>query len=214
MKKMLTVILLSLALFACVTVPRPSADYRASVVKLEAPIGTGSGVVIGLTETAEGCDVAIATARHVVASPNAQGWTPIDTKLDDISPYTVAPHYKSDVAFAMYHLEKSCVETGYKVMEMDVTPLKALDPLLHVGYPRGEYMVGHATYVNDTEVFGNTVSAITSVAGPGSSGGAILHRGKLVGILVAGEGLPPFRNYFTPVARLLEILPDLQTARG
>lgn len=176
----------------------------APVVRLDGTYGFGSGVVISKAHVNHGtCKVSVVTAKHVA-------------KLDDLAlektpPFVTVLHPEHDIALVIFRVNVGCSYLGYDAIAIDSTPLRALDELVHVGFPHGSTWIARGTYVAEGKFFDMPAGVMTSAAGPGSSGGGVFRDGRLVGILIGGESRPPFRNYFVPIARLYEIVPYWQT---
>lgn len=181
-------------------------EVTRSVVILENQGAQGSGVVVGKHAVEPGvCKVSVLTAEHV-ASAGTKLMLGASTSTTEA--FVVVSHSQADIAFAVFYVRKPCYALEYEPAEVAYPTLTPLDVVLHVGYPRGELMIGEATYVGKFTVLDKPVEGMTLAAGPGSSGGGIFYRGKLIGILVMGENYPPFRNYFTNVVYVHHLLPD------
>lgn len=211
MKKLLlflALILLSTPAYLAVTADKPDPARSVVAVTLESWGRVGSGVVVSQTPVAlDTCRVTIVTARHVAEVPYIQ--------LDAQAAYITSVHPGSDIALMVFDLPKPCATTGYAVATIDTSRLNRMDRLVHVGFPRGEFMMGHTYYIGQVKMDdGEVLESMASTGGPGSSGGAVFRDGKLIGLLVRGEMIPPFRNYFVPIAKVLDIAPPLSTGSG
>lgn len=204
-------------------------DMAASVVRLlltvnKEVVAGGSGVVVSTGEASTGgCKVAILTARHVAADHASVTTMVFDRDLrlvpnnhlmlDGVAPSSIALHSKVDVALVVYLIPRPCSVLPYVAAEMSAAPLNTGDILVHIGYPHGQFMYGQGYFVATAvgpgrEDFGwPNLGHMTSVAGPGSSGGAVFHNGKLVGILVGGELQQPYRNYFVHILYAFNLFP-------
>jgi len=183
----------------------------------------GSGVVISKYEAATGgCKLAVLTAHHVAGidafveplsddAGHAAVIPLMDITVDGYSPSSIALRQGADVALVIFLIPKPCTAVPYTAAEMDATPLTLGDQLVHIGFPAGEPVYATGVYIHTANGHKGfnwpNVGSVTSVAGPGSSGGAIFHKGKLVGILVGGELSPPFRNYFVHIRYAFTLMP-------
>lgn len=211
MKKLVLFLALSLALVlpAYLTgTADPLYAMRRSVVALSLdPLGRiGSGVVVSQTQEALGCRIAVVTAGHVAGIENVT--------LDAHVPIVVSLHRHADVALMVFVVPQACENTGYTAAVIDTGALRPMDRLLHVGFPRGEYMMGYTHYITTVDLEGEVLGSMASIGGPGSSGGAVFRRGKLVGILARGETVQPFRNYFVPIDKLFDVVPPVSARAG
>lgn len=186
----------------------------------------GSAVIIRMQPslvTKETCNVTMATAKHVAAAEiledDARG---SDDKLGpdvrirlvqaaglrwgEVPAVGAFFHPTQDMAVVLFAAPQSCDKLPHATAVIDgATVMLPRMSILHVGFPGGWFTIANGIYIGaqkkDEELFG----VVTSVGGPGSSGGAIFHRGKLVGILVRGEREPPFRNLYAPIIYLTDI---------
>lgn len=198
-----------------------------SVQLLRADQWIGSAVIIRMQPslvTAAACNVSMATAKHVAA---AEIQTPDNGLSDKFGPNVAthvvqAPglrwgdihaaaaffHPTQDLAVVVFVVPQPCGDLRYAVAVIDTnTVLAPQDLVLHIGFPAGWLTIASGEYVGTYQLDLEALHVITSVGGPGSSGGAIFRNGKLVGILVRGEPVPPFRNLYSPLIYLADIWP-------
>lgn len=229
----LVVAIVALLLFLLPAVFLRSTPVTASdlplwtaVQQLRADGWIGSAVIIRMQSSLvskETCNVTMATAKHVAA---AEILTP-DPAGDKFGPnvatqFTQAPglrwgeipaaatffHPTQDLAVVVFMAPQQCADLKYAIAVIDATTtMLPRMPILHVGFPGGWFTVANGIYVGMHKLDEEHLGVVTSVGGPGSSGGAIFYQGKLVGILVRGEREPPFRNLYAPLVYLTDIWP-------
>lgn len=227
----LVVVIVSMMLFLLPavflrSVPATASDLPVwtSVQQLRADGWIGSAVIVRMQPsliTANTCNVTMATARHVVAAEILKP-DPAGEKLGPnvATQFIQAPglrwgevpatatllHPTQDLAIAVFVAPKPCTELKYAIAVIDTTTtMLPRMPILHVGYPGGWLTIANGIYIGPFRLDLENLGVITSVGGPGSSGGAIFYQGKLVGILVRGETEPPFRNLYAPLVYLTDI---------
>lgn len=203
-------------------VPADTSDHPlwTSVQQLRADGWIGSAVIIRMRPslvTKETCNVTMATAKHVVT---AEVLTPDNSGPNVVTQFIQAPglrwgdvpaagtffHPTQDLAVVLFVAPQACDKLLYAVAAVDATTVMLPRmPIVHVGFPGGWFIVANGIYVGAHKLDEENLGVVTSVGGPGSSGGAIFYRGKLVGILVRGEGEPPFRNLYAPIVYLTDI---------
>ena len=175
--------------------------------------GQGSGVVVETKSTDTSCVITIVTARHVME----MGEEIVLDHTPDLVPDRLQAHQSQDIGYLVYTLPHPCATYRYKAVKLSKEIPSPLDELIHTGYPDNQWVIGYTTYIGlyttnnpYTNIPPNTW-VITSVAGPGSSGGPVFYKNQLLGILIMGETTQPFRNYMTPIFYLNDLLPELFT---
>lgn len=209
-------------------VPAGESDHPlwTSVQQLRADGWTGSGVIIRMQPSLTApktCNVTMATAKHVAAAeileqdprgsddklgPNVkiQFVQATGLRWGDVPAAGTFFHPTQDLAVVLFIAPQACAEMPHAVAAVDTkTAMLPRMPILHVGFPGGWFIVANGIYVGMHEQYGENFGVVTSVGGPGSSGGAIFYRGKLIGVLVRGEREPPFRNLYAPIVYLTDI---------
>ena len=174
--------------------------------------GQGSGVVVSTKSTTTSCELTIVTAKHVIEV----GKELILDHTPELVPDRLQAHQSQDIGYLVYTLPHPCATYRYKAVKLSKEIPSPLDVLIHIGYPDNHWMIGYTTYIGpytSSDMYGNVLPldtwAITSVAGPGSSGGPVFYKNQLLGIIVMGETIQPFRNYITPIFYLNDLLPEL-----
>src|SRR3990167_1868623 len=177
--------------------------------------GQGSGVVVSTKSTTTSCELTIVTAKHVIEV----GKELILDHTPELVPDRLQAHQSQDIGYLVYTLPHPCATYRYKAVKLSKEIPSPLDELIHTGYPNNQWIIGYTTYIgpykdNNPYIdipFLNNTWAITSIAGPGSSGGPVFYKNQLLGIIVMGETIQPFRNYITPIFYLNDLLPELFT---
>ncbi len=209
MKKLLlllALILFSAPAYLAVTAEEPDVIRSVVPLALERYGRVGSGVIVSQFDASGVCRTGVVTAKHVIEVG--------DVRLDGAKAFSVSVHPQNDIALVVFDLKGTCAQSRYVPAILSTDTLKPTDKLLHVGYPRREFMIGFAHYIGTADLEDEVLESMTSIGGPGSSGGAVFHNGKLVGVLTRGEMGPPFRNYFVPIAKLFDIVPALSVDVG
>lgn len=183
----------------------------------------GSAVIIRMQSSLvakEACNVTMATAKHVAEAEVLEQDPRGSDQLVTPTPITQAPglrwgdipaagsffHPTQDLAVVLFTTPQACDKLPYAVAVLDtVTVMAPRMHILHVGFPSGRFTIANGNYIGTHKFEEQNLGVTTSVGGPGSSGGAIFHQGKLIGIFVRGEREPPFRNMFAPIIYLTDI---------
>lgn len=170
-------------------------------------VSMGSGVVVGKKDLEGGwCQLTVVTADHMVHNVKHA------LEVHNMEASIVISHPTEDIAILLVPMPWTCSEDTHRSAQIDMisTPF-SMERLVHVGYPNGEYMVGTSAYVSTVLMMERwELHSMTSVGGPGSSGGPIFYNGKLIGVLVMGETQNPFRNYYVSIQHLNAILPTIE----
>ena len=212
------VVLVSLFFLDTVVIPQlPTInELENSTVNLSiVDQGHGSGVVVETQSTDTSCVITIVTAKHVIEL----GKELVLDQTPNLVPDILQTHQSEDIGYLVYTLPHSCATYRYKAVKLSKEVPSPLDELIHTGYPNNQWIIGYTTYIglykdNNPYIdipFLNNTWAITSIAGPGSSGGPVFYKNQLLGIIVRGETSQPFRNYMTPIYYLNDLLPELFT---
>ena len=211
------VVLVSLFFLDTVVIPQlPTInELENSTVNLSiVDQGHGSGVVVETQSTDTSCVITIVTAKHVIEL----GKELVLDQTPNLVPDLLQTHQSEDIGYLVYTLPHSCATYRYKAVKLSKEVPSPLDELIHTGYPNNQWIIGYTTYIGPytpSDMYGNVLPldtwVITSVAGPGSSGGPVFYKNQLLGILIMGETTQPFRNYITPIFYLNDLLPELFT---
>jgi S1-C subfamily serine protease len=186
------ILLLALLLAGC-SPPRPLADIGVLVFNEN---GHGSGFIVDANS--------IITARHV-ADQNS-----LTVRTNDGQEYRVTRTVKASVDAARLYVDRQFamppVRTGTAVLRVG-------DRVVVIGTPECEeatncVLPGHVVKINldlDRDgIHAKNLDIIDAHSSKGCSGGPVLYRGKVVGIVVVGSG---GLSGALPIGDFVEILP-------
>lgn len=161
----------------------------------------GSGVVLGRRDTAAGCLLLVATARHVISAEGA-----VVTLAEPTGPVarvvSLAPDF--DTAAAEFLLPGLCDALPYRAAALSGTPVVRGEKVFGSGYPGGTRFFGWGLVTDthvDVSIEGGKYRLIAAnyTAGPGHSGGPLYDGyGDVVGLLIATSVSTPSLAVFAP----------------
>jgi S1-C subfamily serine protease len=194
MKKSLVISILFLNLFPATVAFSQTQDdiqrLKRSIVKIDTPTESGTGIIVGSSET----EVFVLTAYHVVEAAQDIKVSFFDKRYLEF-PATIHHKYEERSDFAVIRVRKKEGQESVPSDLQSLTPsalaLKESTKLMILGHSRGQpwlYRPGEVISLNSDNNFEKFL--LTGNIENGDSGGAVFdEKGLLLGMVTGREGL-------------------------
>lgn len=171
------------------------ANYHSSIIKLSGDGYSGSGTVIKFikdSEKYEGYYIGwILTASHVVNSKETK--FRIFFKNGDVTKNGVVVMKKSESdSFNDFALIRALIPEDIKPMEISTENIPIGEKVEMCGYGTGSFRHWNAKYGGEGADHGGHM--VFSWAIQGDSGGPIIYKGKVVGVICFGMGIKKYED--------------------
>jgi hypothetical protein len=175
--------------------PSEEANYHSSIIKLSGDGYSGSGTVIKFIKDSakyEGYYVGwILTASHVVN--NSETKFELFFSDGDVTENAVVVMKKSESdSFNDFALIRGLIPKNIKPMEISTENIPVGEEVEMCGYGSGQFRHWNAKYAGESMDSGGHV--IFSWAIQGDSGGPIIYKGKVVGVICFGTGIKRYKD--------------------
>lgn len=170
------------------------ADYHSSIVKITGDGMSGSGTVIKRIGDSrrEGYYVGwIITAAHCINEMNTE-FTVFFNNGKFVNNGRVVLRSGSIDAFEDYGIIRALIPDDIKPMKISIDDVPIGDTVEMCGYGAGDFRHWTAKYGGKNMTTGGHI--VFSWAIQGDSGGPIIYKGKVVGIICFGGGIKKFKD--------------------
>ena len=170
------------------------ADYHSSIVKISGDGMSGSGTVIKRVKDSnrEGYYVGwIITAAHCINDMNTE-FTVIFNGGNSVNKGRAILRSGSSDAFEDYGIIRALIPDNVKPMQISIDEVPVGAEVEMCGYGAGDFRHWVARYGGKNMNSGGHI--VFSWAIQGDSGGPIIYKGKVIGVICFGSGIKKFKN--------------------